>query len=74
MSLTIGVIGLGPMGGHIAGNLIRSGFDVVGYDIRRPCMTALEALGGGRRSRPRKLPNGPMCWRPRCPTPTRCRP
>ena len=47
MSLTIGVIGLGPMGGHIAGNLIRSGFDVVGYDIRRPCMTALEALGGG---------------------------
>ena len=47
MSLTVGVIGLGPMGGHIAGNLLKNGFDVVGYDIRPERMAELDELGLG---------------------------
>lgn len=45
MSLVVGVIGLGPMGGNIAGNLLKNGFDVVGYDIKPEAMTALTDLG-----------------------------
>ena len=45
MSLTVGVIGLGPMGGNVAGNLLKKGFDVIGYDIKPECMTALSELG-----------------------------
>lgn len=45
MSLTVGVIGLGPMGGNVSGNLLKKGFDVVGYDIKPECMSALEELG-----------------------------
>ena len=47
MSLAVGVIGLGPMGGHIAGNLLKNGFDVVGYDIRPERMAELDELGLG---------------------------
>jgi len=45
MSLTVGVIGLGPMGGNIAGNLLKNKFDVVGYDIEPERMSALSDLG-----------------------------
>ena len=45
MSLKVGVIGLGPMGGNIAGNLLKKGFDVIGYDIKPECMDALDGLG-----------------------------
>ena len=45
MSQTVGVIGLGPMGGHIAGNLLKNGFDVVGYDVKPECMAALAKQG-----------------------------
>jgi putative dehydrogenase len=45
MSLTVGVIGLGPMGGNIAGNLLKNGFTVVGYDIQADRMAALDELG-----------------------------
>ena len=48
MSLTVGVIGLGPMGGNVAGNLLKKGFDVIGYDIKPECMTALSELGLGQ--------------------------
>ena len=50
MSLKVGVIGLGPMGGNIAGNLLKKGFDVVGYDIKSECMAALDELGMERAS------------------------
>ena len=50
MSLKVGVIGLGPMGGNIAGNLLKKGFDVVGYDIKSECMDALDELGLERAS------------------------
>lgn len=45
MSPTVGVIGLGPMGGNIAGNLLGNGFAVAGFDIRPECMEALADAG-----------------------------
>ncbi|MDD9996160.1 MAG: NAD(P)-dependent oxidoreductase [Rhodospirillaceae bacterium] len=45
MSPTVGVIGLGPMGGNIAGNLLGNGFAVSGFDIRPECMEALADAG-----------------------------
>ncbi len=45
MSKTVGVIGLGPMGGSIAGNLLQKQFSVCGYDIKPDCMAALDKLG-----------------------------
>ena len=45
MSQTVGVIGLGPMGGNIAGNLLKSGFEVTGFDIRPECVKALADAG-----------------------------
>ena len=45
MSPTVGVIGLGPMGGNIAGNLLRNGFEVAGFDIRPECVEA--QIGAG---------------------------
>lgn len=45
MSPTVGVIGLGPMGGNIARNLLRNGFEVAGFDIRPECVEA--QIGAG---------------------------
>ena len=45
MGSMVGVIGLGPMGGNIAGNLLRSGFRVTGFDIRPERMEALADAG-----------------------------
>ena len=46
MKTTIGILGLGPMGGIIATNLLARGFLIVGYDIRAQCRRELEANGG----------------------------
>lgn len=43
---TVGVIGLGIMGHAMSKNLLAAGFQVVGYDIAAPAMTAFKALGG----------------------------
>ncbi|HEY2044291.1 MAG TPA: 2-hydroxy-3-oxopropionate reductase [Jatrophihabitans sp.] len=43
---TIAFIGLGIMGRPMAINLIRAGFDVVGYNRSRPAVDALVAAGG----------------------------
>ena len=45
MSVTVGVIGLGPMGGNIARNLLKEKFKVVGFDQIREQITALEDVG-----------------------------
>lgn len=45
MTKTVGVIGLGPMGGNIARNLLEKQFTVAGYDIKPECMTALDDVG-----------------------------
>ena len=49
----IGVIGLGRLGGAIAGNLIASGFTVAGY--RRSSMADFVAMGGRATASPAEL-------------------
>ncbi len=46
MPKTIGLIGLGRMGGAIAANLLAAGHPVAGFDISRKRVRELEALGG----------------------------
>ena len=43
---TVAFIGLGIMGRPMAANLVRAGFDVVGYNRSRPAVDALIADGG----------------------------
>ena len=43
---TIGVIGLGIMGSAVSGNLLKDGFDVLGYDVLIERVRALEGQGG----------------------------
>lgn len=42
----IGFIGLGVMGGPMAANLVRAGFDVLGYNRSTPAMDRLRDAGG----------------------------
>jgi 3-hydroxyisobutyrate dehydrogenase-like beta-hydroxyacid dehydrogenase len=42
MSMTIGVIGLGPMGGNIARLLLGKQFKVSGFDLNPDCIAALD--------------------------------
>lgn len=46
MTRTVGVIGLGNMGSAFAGSLVRSGFDVVGYDLQTAFVSRLVDAGG----------------------------
>jgi 2-hydroxy-3-oxopropionate reductase len=43
---TVGFIGLGIMGGPMAANLVKAGFDVTGYNRTRPKVDALIEAGG----------------------------
>ena len=43
---TIGFIGLGIMGGPMAANLVKAGFDVIGYNLTRPQVDTLIGIGG----------------------------
>ena len=45
MTVKIGNIGLGPMGGHIARLLLEKNFDVIGFDINSERMLELERIG-----------------------------
>lgn len=45
MAVTVGVIGLGPMGGNIARKLREKQFKVVGYDKKPECMADLDDVG-----------------------------
>ena len=45
MTMTVGVIGLGPMGGHIARLLLGKQFKVSGFDLIPECMAALDDAG-----------------------------
>ena len=46
MKETIGIIGIGLVGTALAENLLKSGFDVVGFDIAEEKRLYLEQLGG----------------------------
>ena len=50
-AMTMGVIGLGQMGSGIAANLVRAGFDVLGYDLRAAAVDRLVEAGDERRTR-----------------------
>jgi len=43
---SIGVIGLGQMGGGIAANLVRAGYSVLGYDLKSDAVNKLVEAGG----------------------------
>jgi 3-hydroxyisobutyrate dehydrogenase-like beta-hydroxyacid dehydrogenase len=50
MAKTVGVIGLGIMGGAFASNLIAAGFEVCGFDVDGARLDALAAMGGAAKS------------------------
>ena len=50
MVKTVGVIGLGIMGGAFASNLIAAGFEVCGFDVDASRLDALASLGGAAKS------------------------
>ena len=43
---TVAVIGLGIMGGHMAANLVKAGYDVIGYNRSQAKIDALVEAGG----------------------------
>jgi L-threonate 2-dehydrogenase len=45
MQRTIGVIGLGIMGGAFARNLLAAGWEVIGYDVAEQCCAQAQAAG-----------------------------
>jgi putative dehydrogenase len=45
MSLKVGIIGLGPMGGNVANNLLQKQFSVAGYDLIQANIDALDDVG-----------------------------
>jgi 3-hydroxyisobutyrate dehydrogenase-like beta-hydroxyacid dehydrogenase len=45
MEKTVGVVGLGIMGGAIAGNLLERGWTVIGYDVSPARLAELQAKG-----------------------------
>ncbi|MFK0382315.1 3-hydroxyisobutyrate dehydrogenase [Agrobacterium sp. NPDC090273] len=51
--MQIAFIGLGTMGGHMARNLLRKGFDVVGFDLSADAVAGFEADGGRTAADPR---------------------
>jgi 3-hydroxyisobutyrate dehydrogenase-like beta-hydroxyacid dehydrogenase len=42
----IGIVGLGQMGGGIAANLVKAGYDVAGYDLKPQAVDRLVEAGG----------------------------
>jgi L-threonate 2-dehydrogenase len=46
MQTTVGVIGLGIMGGAMAANLLKAGFKVIGYDLAPAARRAFKRAGG----------------------------
>jgi len=51
----VGVVGLGDMGIGMAKNIIKKGFDLVGYDLRDERLRMLETLGGKGASSPQEV-------------------
>ena len=45
MTMTVGIIGLGPMGGNIARLLLEKQFKVSGFDLNPDCIAALDDTG-----------------------------
>ncbi len=43
---SIGIIGLGQMGGGISSNLVKAGYNIIGYDKRKSAVSKLIDVGG----------------------------
>jgi len=54
----IGFIGLGAMGAGMAANLLRAGFEVTGFDLRRAALDDLAGRGGRAAASPRVAAEG----------------
>jgi 4-hydroxybutyrate dehydrogenase/sulfolactaldehyde 3-reductase len=52
---TVGFIGLGTMGGPMARNVLKRGYDVIGYDQSPDAVAALVAAGGRAAASPREV-------------------
>lgn len=65
----IGFIGLGDMGGPMAANIAKAGFDLTVFDLRDEAMSALEVTGAQRAASVKALANAVdvLCWRSREP-------
>lgn len=59
---TIAFVGLGSMGLPMAGNLVKAGHRVRGFDMRDAAMDALAAQGGTRPADLGGPATGPTCW------------
>lgn len=57
MSLKVGIVGLGIMGGSFARNLLNADFEVYGFDILNTNIQELVNLGGKEGSSPRNIAN-----------------
>ena len=57
MSLKVGIVGLGIMGGSFARNLLNADFEVYGFDILNTNIQELVNLGGKEGSSPRDIAN-----------------
>ena len=55
MTKRVGIVGLGAMGSAMAIMLVRSGFEVVGFDVRDAALDELETNGGTRAASPRAV-------------------
>jgi len=51
----VGLIGLGDMGIGLAGNILKNGFELTGFDIREERLNMLSELGGKQASSPREV-------------------
>lgn len=51
----IGFIGLGTMGRHMAGNLVKAGFDLVVFDVKEQALAPIEALGASVAASPKEV-------------------
>ena len=45
MSITVGQIGLGVLGSAMAPNIMKSGFSLIGYDVRAVAVEEMAAAG-----------------------------
>ena len=68
MAKTVGIVGLGRMGGAMARNLIAAGFQVVGRDTDPARTDALAAMGGKVAGSPRAVAEAADCVMTSLPT------
>lgn len=70
--IIVGFVGVGSMGGPMAANMVKGGFEMVAYDVSKPALAAIVKAGAKAAKSPREvadksdivfgsLPNNPVC-------------